>query len=213
MKITNTKSNNSFDIFQKIMTDPEVMLSDPDESGNMSAIYNNKDIGWINPQTGSCSISEEYDKDVVMSADDVDVDEEFEEISEDIDSSTALEDILLDPDIMKDTVDAIYANTGDFDKSIFTPAEEFFQDNSNKSMKEMLQNFYNGTDLDDGGSADPNKKYFRLTKSKEVESTDYPGDIYIDEILDEVVDYIKSNSEDTYYPEEILNILTEDSAE
>lgn len=110
-------------------------------------------------------------------------------------------------DLIEDVVNEIYSNTGDFDKDIFTEAKAFFEENSKEDMQDLLSDFFFGEDYDKGGSANPTRKFFRRDSDKNVQSTDVPGEIYQEEILDDIVDYIMKHSDDTYYPDEILDIL------
>lgn len=112
--------------------------------------------------------------------------------------------------LLQETVDEIYANTGDFDEDIFISADEFFEMNSKTDMRDLINDFFFGEDLDKGGPANPNRKFFRRDSDDNVQSTDAPGEIYDTEILNDVVDYIMDHADDTYYPDKIMDILIGD---
>lgn len=131
---------------------------------------------------------------------------------DDIDEPESLEEALKaelrDASLMEETVNAIYSNTGDFDQDIFMEADDFYDLNSKKDPKDLILDFYNGKDLESGKDhAIPTRDYFRRDGYDHVESANYPGEVYVDEILDEVVDHILENPDDTYYPDDILIIL------
>lgn len=125
-----------------------------------------------------------------------------------------IETALSDAEVMKDVVDAIYASTGDFDDDVFIDADAFFELIAIETPEDIALKFFNGKDLDSKGQANPNRDYFRFDKKKNVESTDDPGQIYIDEIFDDVSEYIQDNADEDYFPDAILDVLkTEDTVD
>lgn len=158
---------------------------------------------------------DEYeDEEDDLSEDDIDASEKItaaDDIDEDGWASTleqALRSELFYSRLMEETVNAIFANTGDFDDAVFTEADEFYDLNAKKDPKDFVLDFYNGKDLDiDKDGANPSRDYFRRDGKAHVQSTNDPGQIYVDEILDDVVDYIIDHADDTYYPDDIMEIL------
>ena len=69
--------------------------------------------------------------------------------------------------------------------------------------------FFEGKDLDARGQANPDRAFFRLDKDENVESNDDPGEIYYEDLLDDIVEYIIDHMDDREFPEEIQDILTE----
>ena len=98
----------------------------------------------------------------------------------------------LSDEICIEVVELAYSEYGMFEDIVFMDSDTFFSDVlGNKDPKDVALAFYNGTDLDEGDSpANPTRKYFRLDKDKNIESTNDIGDIYYHELKNEVVDCI-----------------------
>ncbi len=122
---------------------------------------------------------------------------------------TALKDLLSDQDILAETIEAIYAETGAYSDDVFMEADIFFDSLSRTELKDILLDFYNGEDLDSRGPANPNRDYFRFDAYHHVESTDDPKQIYEDDLLDEICDYILDDPEADYYPDEVLDLIAD----
>lgn len=125
---------------------------------------------------------------------------------------------ILDEDLCVEVVNIGYSNDDEFADAVFIEAEVFWDIHSNDDAFELVKHFYDGENLDSNTSksANPNSEYFRQDKYEDVESTNYPGDIYMDEILDDIINYIIDHQEDRTFPEEIEDILKkfrEDSEE
>ena len=135
------------------------------------------------------------------------VDEEDEEEIK-FSNPTSLKDLLSDdPDLMMDVVHTIYSEAGEFESDVFLDADAFYETLSKEAPEDIVLKFFNGKDLDSKGPANPNREYFRLNKYANVESTNYPGDIYIDKILNDVCKYIEGKGKDIKYPEAVQDIL------
>ena len=121
---------------------------------------------------------------------------------------------ILDEDLCVDVVNIGYSNDDEFADVVFIEAEVFWDIHSNDDAFELVKHFYDGADLDSNTaeSANPNSEYFRQDKDEDVESTDYPGDIYMDEILDDIIDYIIEHQNDRTFPEDIQEVLDNYSA-
>lgn len=121
---------------------------------------------------------------------------------------------ILDEDLCVEVVNIGYSNDDEFADAVFIEAEVFWDIHSNDDAFELVKHFYDGVDLDSNtsDSANPNSEYFRLDKDEDVESTDYPGDIYMDEILDGIIDYIIEHQNDRTFPEDIQEVLNNYSA-
>lgn len=114
-------------------------------------------------------------------------------------------------EICPDIVGIAYSEDGKFSEYVFIESDIFFDDVlGNVDPYEIARSFYAGTDLDnDKNHANPNAEYFRLNKRDNVESTDYPEDIYYDELFDDLVDFIMDHIEDYTYPEDIQIVIDE----
>lgn len=127
---------------------------------------------------------------------------------EDVVKPGSLKDLLSDdPDLMIDVVHTIYSEAGDFESDVFLDADAFYETLAKESPEDIVLKFFNGKDLDSKGQANPNREYFRLNKYENVESTNYPGDWYIDKILDSVCDYILKGNKKIKYPDKVQKIL------
>ena len=125
------------------------------------------------------------------------------------DLSGALED-LLDEDLCVELVDLAVSDQGVFVEDQFIDSDTFFDDFiSNDDPKDIALKFFNGEDLDDKGPANPNRDYFRFDGYDNIESTNDPGKIYYDILLDEIIDFILDNLEDVEYPEEVQDLIDE----
>lgn len=114
-------------------------------------------------------------------------------------------------EMCSDIVSIAYSEDGKFSEYVFTESDIFFDDVlGNVDSYEIARSFYAGTDLDnDKNHANPNAEYFRLNQRDNVESTDYPEDIYYDELFDDLVDFIMGHIEDYNYPEDIQIVIDE----
>ena len=220
-------------IYQNIVPDPHIIIAEPDKKGNSDILYDGKNIGWINIEQDAGWIdnkeydmlrkyvaSEEplassHDDDSFYETEDIDASKKVTAADDDIDedgwASTleqALKSELFYSRLMEETVNAIYSNTGDFDQEVFMGADEFYDLNAKKDVHDILLDFYNGKDLDiDKDGANPSRDYFRRDGKAHVQSTNDPGQIYVDEILDDIVKFIVDHPDDTYYPDDIMEIL------
>lgn len=123
---------------------------------------------------------------------------------------TLLEDELSNQSTLKDVIDAIYSETGEFENVVFTTAKEFYDMLVSYEPKDVAVKFVNGINLDTNKSpAKPEAKYFRFDGDDYIESTNSP-DKYYDEYIDDVIDWFKDNLETASQmklPESILDIL------
>ncbi len=128
-------------------------------------------------------------------------------ISTEDDLRSAIENLLND-DLCVEIVNLAFSRDISFGDVVFIPSEAFFDTLIDTEPKDVAKIFYDGRDLDSHRrSADPDKAYFRLDKSGNAESTDNPGEIYYDTILDDIIEYIMDNLVDVEYPEEIQEII------
>lgn len=115
----------------------------------------------------------------------------------------------LTADLCIDLVDLAYSEDNYFDDDVFVDADTFWDVHDNDDVKDIILKFFNGEDLDSKGPANPNRTYFRFDGYDNIESTDYPGDIYLNELDTEIVDYILDHLEDREFPEQIQNFVNE----
>ena len=116
--------------------------------------------------------------------------------------------VLLDADMCKDIVDLAYSEDNEFDQEVFVPSDDFFDETLyNMEPKDVAMKFFNGEDLDGKGSANPNRDYFRFDGYDNVESTNKPGKIYLDELDTEIVYYIMDHLDDRTFPDEVQEII------
>lgn len=115
----------------------------------------------------------------------------------------------LDEDLCVDIVNQAFSENGLFDIEVFLDSDNFFDMIANEESRDVALMFFNGKDLDSRGSANPNREYFRLDGYDNVESTDDPGAIYYDILLDEIVDYIIEHIEDMEFPDDIQEFIDE----
>lgn len=116
---------------------------------------------------------------------------------------------LLDEDLCIDIVNLAFSEDGFFKEEVFTDSETFFDTIIDEEPKQVALMFFNGKDLDLRGSANPNREYFRLDRKGNVESTDDPGVVYYDDLLDDIVDYIMEHIDNREFPEVVQDILAE----
>lgn len=113
----------------------------------------------------------------------------------------------LSDDLCVDIINLAYSEDDQFVDEAFIEADVFWDIQSNADAQELVLKFFNGEDLDSKGPANPNRDYFRFNGYGNIESTDYPGDIYLDDLDDEIVDYIMEHSTDREFPKNIQDIL------
>lgn len=194
---------------EQIMNDPDVELGDADKDGNQEVFCCGKSIGLINAHKGICEIDSKKYKLPQKSNASI----KSSTVMASINTRSELEDAIrdaLDSDICRQVVEDAFSSNSMFEKEIFMESDTFFETELiNDTAKEVALKFHDGEDLDDDGPADPTKKYFRLTKKGNVESTDYPGDIYFDTLEEEIIGYIMDNLEDVEFPDYIQEIVDE----
>jgi hypothetical protein len=115
--------------------------------------------------------------------------------------------INLTDDICTEIVDMAYSEDGTFEGDAFIDADTFWDIHSADDAQELVLRFFNGEDLDAKGQANPNRDYFRYNGYENIESTDYPGDIYLDQLDDEITDYIMEHLDDREFPDELQKII------
>ena len=116
---------------------------------------------------------------------------------------------ILDADVCVKLVDLAYSEDNLFANDIFFDADTFFDLLGNEEPKEVALKFFNGEDLDSRGSANPNRDYFRYNGADNVESTDDPGEIYLDFLVDDLVDYVIDHVDDRTFPDDIQELVDE----
>lgn len=126
----------------------------------------------------------------------------------------ALKDTI-DADLCVDIVNLAFSDDGSFSDFVFDSADVFFDLLIDEEPKDVALMFFNGKDLDSRGPANPNRDYFRRDGRDNVESTDDPGAIYYDEILDDIVDFVVKYYDEFEFPDEIQELINEylDNAE
>lgn len=115
----------------------------------------------------------------------------------------------LDADLCTALVDLAYSEDNYFDEDVFIDAETFWDVHDGDNLKDLTTKFFNGEDLDSKGPANPNRAYFRYDGYDNIESTDYPGDIYLGELDVELVDYVLDHLEDREFPEKIQKYIND----
>lgn len=200
---------------KQIMNDPDVELGDADKDGNQEVFCCGRNIGLINASKGICEIDAKKYKLPKKSNASI----KSSTVMASIDTRAELEDAIydaLDSDTCLQIVEEAFSSKSMFERQVFMDSETFFSTELvANTAKEVATKFHKGEDLDDDGPADPTKKYFRLNKAGNVESTDYPGDIYFDTLDDDIINYIMDNLEDVEFPKYIQDIIDEylDNAE
>ena len=220
-------ADNKTKVFNALMQDPEIQLGNLDSTGIQNIYFNSKLIGKVNPKSHDISIDTSvYTKlpadisasvTVKKGAAKKKKKEKASKKSKKIKSTQKyasleeLEDAIkeaLDDEVCIDIVAAAYSNDGVFEDDYFTPSDDFFESIiANYEAKEVALKFFNGEDLDSKGPANPNREYFRFDGYANIESTDYPGDIYMDTLDVDIVDYIMEHLEDVEYPEKIQKLI------
>lgn len=222
-------------VFQNIVRNPHITIADADKSGKSDLLYDGKNIGWIDMSRGVGWINDkQYDKymghghaanypvaddEEEYADDDLEDDQPIKESTkitaadETDEWADNIEDALRSElsygRLLSETLSAISSETGDFIDDVFMDADDFFDLNSKTDSKDFVKDFYNGEDLDSGKEhANPDRKYFRRDSANYIQSTNDPESIYEDEMLDDVIDYILDNLDATYYPDDILDIIT-----
>lgn len=131
------------------------------------------------------------------------------------DLAEALENTL-DPDLCQQMVNLAYSESFLFENEIFLPAEEFYDVTlSTLKPKDIALKFYNGSNLDRKGPADPDSEYMRLEypdkqvtdRNNNVLTTDKPEDYYYDELLDDIIDYIIDHVGELEFPDDIQELI------
>ena len=121
-----------------------------------------------------------------------------------------LDDELSNQSTLKDVIDAIYSETGEFENIVFITAKEFYDMLVSYEPKDIAVKFVNGINLDTNRSpTKPEAKYFRFDGDDYIESTNSP-DKYYDEYIDDILDWFKDNldaAKQMKLPESILDIL------
>ena len=119
----------------------------------------------------------------------------------------ALEDVI-DADMCKEVVNFGYSEDDEFDNVVFIESKVFFHDTlGDEEPKDIAEMFFNGEDLDSNGQADPTRDYFRFDEKGNVESTDKPETVYLENSLDDIIDYILDHLTDTQYNEAIQGLI------
>ena len=117
---------------------------------------------------------------------------------------------ILDGSLCEQIVNLAFSEKGLFSSEVFSDSDNFFDTIIEEEPKQVAIMFFEGKNLDRHGSANPYMKYFRLNRKGNVESTNQPGEIYYEDLLDEIVDYIMENiDEDVEFPDEIQELIVE----
>lgn len=114
---------------------------------------------------------------------------------------------VLDAEICLELVNLAYSEDNYFEDDVFIDAETFWDVHDNDDVKEITLKFFNGEDLDSKGPANPNRDYFRFDGYDNIESTNDPEDIYLDELDVELVDYVLEHLNDREYPEKVQKLI------
>lgn len=204
-----------------LMNDPEVEFGPIDSNGFQPIFYAGQMIGLVNPSQGMGVIDREaYDSlrnpeiaedpdmsDMIMSSKNV---KARDEISSEDSLKDAIKDAL-DEDLCKEIVDAAFSEDESFSDDVFSYAagkdDSFFDAMNDDTPRNVAFMFFEGQDLDDKGPANPGKDYFRFDRKGNVQSTDYPGAVYMDTILDDIVDYIVDHMDEVEFPEKIDKLI------
>ena len=121
----------------------------------------------------------------------------------------ALED-MLDESLCQAIVDLAYSEDNEFAHDVFTKADTFWDLHSTDDVKDLCIKFVKGYDMDTvrpKTPADPEKEYFRIDGFDNIESTNYPGDVYFSEILAEIIQYVIEHPTGRKYPEEVQEVI------
>ena len=211
------------ELVNTLMNDPQVEFGPVDRNGFQPIFYSGQMIGLINPSQGMGVIDREvYDSlrvpeivedpelsDSIMSAKKV---QAVGSIDSEDDLKSAIKDAL-DADLCEEIVNMAFSEDDKFSDDAFTYAagkdDSFFDALNDDTPRNVAYMFFEGKDLDDGGPANPGKDYFRFDRKGNIESTDEPGEVYMDTILDDIVDYIVDNMEEVEFPEKIDKLINE----
>jgi hypothetical protein len=65
--------------------------------------------------------------------------------------------------------------------------------------------------MDNEKEADPTKAFMRFNDKGDVETTDYPGDVYLyaDDLTEQIIEYIMDHREDFEFPSDIQSVIDE----
>ena len=128
------------------------------------------------------------------------------------DLRNALEEVL-DSDIAQQMVELAISEDGIFEDNMFLPRKDFFNTElANNDPQEIAEAFFYGKDLDRNEKpADPTKDYLRFDDSDNIESTDYPGDVYLyrDDLVDGIIDFVMDHIDDLEFPDYIQELVDE----
>ena len=113
----------------------------------------------------------------------------------------------LTADLCLELVNLAYSEDNEFESDVFIDADTFWDVHGNDDVKEMTLKFFNGEDLDSKGPANPTRDYFRFNGYDNIESTNTPEDIYLDELDIEIVDYVLDHLDGVEYPEKIQKLI------
>lgn len=208
------------ELVNSLMNDPEVEIGPVDKNGFQPIFYAGQMIGLLNPSQGMGVIDRNAydalrgadndkipDDDVIMFSEKI---KAADNITAKTSLETALTDIL-DAELCQEVVDAAFSEYDEFSDIVFTYAggkdDSFFDALNDDTPRNVAFMFFEGKDLDDGGPANPGRDYFRFDRKGNIESTDDPGEIYMDTILDDIVDYIVDHMEEVEFPEKIDKLI------
>lgn len=210
-----------------LMRDPDTEIGPPDKRGNCPIFYKEHIIGFLNPGLGIgaidpdayaqlCGEDDTLDidtdpdvSDTILSAEEITEDEEAADEEPKSDLEQALEEALTE-DICVDIVNLAYSESNEFASDVFIDAEDFFDVNlGNADPQDIALKFFEGKDLDDDGPANPNRDYLRFDADENIESTDDPGAIYLDTLLDDIIKYVIDHKDEFEFDEDIQNILND----
>ena len=211
-------------LFDIILKDPDTEIGMPDSNGNQPIFYKGEIIGMLNPSKGYGAIDPdayaalsgdlEIEKDPeisdsVMSAKSIKASDEIKSKS---DLAYALSDILT-PELCVDVVNQAFSEYDEFSDDAFTYAggkdDSFFESLNDETPRNIAYMFFEGQDLDSKGPANPDRDYFRFTKKGNIESTDKPGDVYMDTIKDDIVDFVIDHMDEIEFDEKIQELINE----
>lgn len=204
----------------QILRNPDISLDYPDNEGNQIVYYLGEPCGVINMHRGIANLGDKVYKfnSYQVKANPQDFIPEIIRASDDMNSDNSLRHKItdaLDDDLCVDIVNIGFSEFGNFEKSVFISGDShdddsnFFAGLIDTPPKDVAVMFFNGSNLDSHGPANPNSDYFRYDSKGNIESTDDPGAIYYDTILDEIVDFIMDNLDTLEFPNEIQDIIND----
>ena len=206
--IGSTTAIKATDVLNKILTDPNLEIGDPDDNGVQKVLCKGREIGWVNSKTGECDVDESYcSKDInasrkITAASSIETESDLRDAIEDV----------LDYESALEVVNLAIAEDGTFEDHMFIESKQFFEtEMANKSPKEIAEAFFYGKNMDNDKEANPTQSYMRLNDDGEVETTDYPGDVYLfqDDLTEEIIGYIMDHIEELEFPSYIQNLIDE----